>query len=139
MRAEAITEEPDAEELRLREQVDGLRALLCEVTGLTLSGVAHLETLFRRAQDRNAGVERLPVMTPEAEVVYKLLSPFWVTTGVLVDMAIPSGLTHRVRKVRRAALMSRLKWLETEGLAEKRLVTLDDDKTTLEWRRARSE
>jgi hypothetical protein len=129
-----VTTAPSMEE-RLREEVtrrtdevELLRELLAEATGLTQDGVMALMRLHRRAR----GVNGLDFSADDLLGV--LGRRFW-PTGVIARSLLPNGgrgFTARQRSDHHHRVSGMLKQLEGEGLAESRHVTVSN---RMEWRR----
>lgn len=124
---------------RLRAEAGFLQELLCEVTGLDLSGVAHLVALHRVAE---AYVD----MEFDRDAILDAMGDHWWSTTVIARALLPNGgrgISSRERSEHHARIAALLRDLADEGEVESRRVA--DDGTLLdraaaargrtEWRR----
>jgi hypothetical protein len=111
-----------AELLRRTDEVELLRDVLAEATGLTLTGVQELVALYRRArslQDMEFGPEQ----------VLAALGKRWWRTGVIARALLVNGgkgLTARQRSDHHHRVSGILEQLESEGLLERRRISEQD-------------
>lgn len=113
-----LVEELRAELARRVEEVELLRALLAEATGLSLTGVAGLVALHRRAE----GVQDLE-FGPGA--VLNALGERWWRTGVIARALLPrggQGLSARQRSDHHKRTAGLLDELLRAGMVERRRV-----------------